>query len=127
MPEHEPGIRIDPDGKDWVLHRTEEDGTATSIRLSAENVLSIAEAAPSLQARVTATLPGAAGSHQRTFAVPLAALEVGADAVDYLLLRATLPNGLRQTYSLSSEQAQELSDLILERLAMIRSANPTRQ
>jgi len=106
---------VDPDGHDWILQRIAEDGTITSIRLSAENVLSILESAPFLQDRVTARHPGAGGTLPPTFAVPFERLDVGADALDNLLLRATLPNGLRLTYSLSQDQAKQAAEAILAR------------
>jgi hypothetical protein len=127
MPDHEAGLRVDRDGDEWVLQRTTEEGTVTSIRLSAENVLGLIEHAPFLQGLVASRLPGAAGVNRAVFAMPILDMKVGADALDEILLEITLQNGLHLTYAVPGEKAQEVADLILDRLAQLRGEIPTKQ
>jgi hypothetical protein len=119
MSEETERINLDPDGDGFVLRR----GSKLLANLTADDVLALAQAAPSFRQAIMSRL------HQNAvFATPVARSQADWDALDerVLIQFEFLPSGMA-VYELTPENCKIFSDRLRKLLAERPDAQLTRQ
>src|ERR1700693_40347 len=119
-------ISLDEDGDNFILKRTDSDGTTSNIILSPQNVMTFAQSAPLFQERILSRIHPSGGDFSAVFVTPVAQIGLHDDALrENILLTLVAPNGARLVYQLDPSLAQELAVRIPIRLEEMRSRKPT--
>jgi hypothetical protein len=128
MTNTESKLSLDPDGDDFVLHRKAEDGTVTTMKLSATDVLTLAQSAQSLRDHILAKHSREGAEHSPVAVTPVA--QVGLDdgsLGETIHLTMIGPSGSRAIFELPLQIADLLMQRLPPRLARLRTAKPTKQ
>ncbi len=118
-------ISLDEDGDNFVLTRTQPDGTTTSITLSPQNVMTLAQSAPLFRERVLSRIYPLGGGVSPVFATVTAQARVAPDALgEAILLTLIAPNGAGVTFEIAPSLARELAERIPVHLAEMDGPKP---
>ncbi len=118
-------LSLDEEGDDYVLTRTQPDGTTTNIILSPRDVMTLAQSAPLFRERVLSRLYPPGGGASPVFATVAEQVRVAPDALgEAILLTLIAPNGAGVTFEIPAPLAQELAERIPVRLAEMAGAKP---
>lgn len=121
MPEQDSKLSLDPDGNDFLLRKVAADGTATAIKLSDADILTLAQSALILRSHVLAkrSREGA----DAVMLTPAARIELNTDLHNSEIHLAMIDrHGASAWFSLSLELARLLRDGLPPRVSEIEKS-----
>jgi hypothetical protein len=128
MDENLSSLTLDPDGDDFILRRTDTDGITTTIALSAQDVLTLAQSAPALQQQVLSRHAPKGGNVTAIAANPVKQIEIIQEMLgENILLAITSLGDGRTIFAVPLPVAQHLTEQISAHLAAMQSSRPHRQ
>lgn len=128
MSEASSGLSLDPNGDDFILSQTGDDGATARIALSAADILALTRSALALRDKRLAARQPASGEMEAVLASPVAEATIAREALgDHVLLTLTSPDGDRASFALPLALAAELSARLAALLAQSPPAPPSRQ
>jgi len=127
MSEAASGLILDPDGDDFILSRTGDDGVTARIALTAADILDLTRSALALREKGLAERQAASGEVEAVLATPVENVALHREMLgDNLLLTLVSPEGNRLAFALPSALAADLVERLTGVLAT-QAAAPARQ
>jgi hypothetical protein len=128
MSEASSGLSLDPNGDDFILSRTSDDGVTTRIALSAADILALTRSALALREQRLAASQPASGEMEAVLASPVTEATLAREMLgDHVLLTMTSQDGDRASFALPSALAAGLSVRLAELVAQTPPTPPSRQ
>jgi hypothetical protein len=123
-----PGLSFDRAGDDYVLRRTTENGKTSSLTLSLQETITLAELSPGWRDAVLQSLPDGGGTVRRTVGVPVVGYHISSDIHGEIVVMALAPpSGPENIHLLRKAAAQELAQGLLEMVSHMDDGRPTKQ
>jgi len=108
-----PTLALDEDGDDYLLRKTDENGTASQMRLSGDDVLTLSQSSARLRQSILAKRTPASGGVTPVFATNVVQVVVAPDTLgEDILLSLVAPDGSQTVFALPPHIAR----LLVERL-----------
>jgi hypothetical protein len=121
MSEASSGLTLDPNGDDFILSRTSDDGVTARIALSAADILSLTRSALALREKSLAERQPASGEVEAVLASPVREATLAREWLgDHVLLTLASPDGDRASFALPTALAADLCT----RLAAVLEEQP---
>jgi hypothetical protein len=110
MSEAAPGLSLDPDGDDFILTRTGDDGATARIPLTAADILALTRSALALREKGLAARQPASGEVEAVLATPVETIELHRETLgEHVLLGFVSPDGNRLAFALPAALAADLA------------------
>lgn len=121
MPEASSGLNLDPNGDDFILSRTGDDGVTARISLTAADIFALTRSALAIREKKLAERQPASGDVEAVLATPVETVALHRDMLgENILLALTGPDGNRFAFALpaalAANLAERLSHLLEERV-----------
>ncbi len=121
-------LDLNPDGKDFLLRKTDADGAIFTMKLSQADVLKLARSAQRLEAHILEGQSRPEAGITVSNVTPVARVRLGVDLHKAEILLGMIDgNGAEASFCLAPEVAQPLADRLPVRLAEIADAKKTVQ
>jgi hypothetical protein len=115
------GLDLIPDGDDFILSVTNTADETTRIRLSADQLLTLAQSAPLFRERVLSQRHRAPGNVDAVVATPVVQIGLNTDALDQdILLTMIGSNWAGQTFAIPAHIAQHLVERLPDWIAKLK-------
>jgi hypothetical protein len=112
------GLNLDPNGDDFILSRTGDDGVTARISLTAADILALTRSALALRGRSLADRQPASGDVEAVLATPVESASLHREMLgDNFLLTLTSPDGNRLAFALPAGLAAGIAERLGEMLA----------
>lgn len=128
MSEASSGLSLDPNGDDFTLSRTGDDGVTTRIVLTAADILTLTRSALALREKSLAARQPASGEVEAVLASPVSEATLAREWLgDHVLLTLASPDGDRTSFALPTALAGDLCARLAALLEEQPPAPPIRQ
>jgi hypothetical protein len=122
------GLDLTQDGDDFVMTVSDPSGQTIRVRLTAEQVLRLAQSVPLFRDQALAKFHPTGGGASAVFVTPVGQIELNQDLLgENILLTMIAPDGASQTFALPSQVAEQLGQRLPVRLAEMLKSQPKKQ
>lgn len=128
MPKRAAGLSLDAEGNGFILRRTNPEGRTVGMRLSAQDVLTLAQSAQALREQVISRHDPEGERVRAVYATPVVQVGIAPEAIgERILLTLIGPSATELTFAIPAHIAQHLVDRLPHFLQQMRSGPSTRQ
>jgi hypothetical protein len=122
------GLDLREDGDDFILDVTARDGTTTQVKLTSEQLLTLAQSAPKFRERILSRRSPTTAGIQPVLATTVVQVGLNQDALGQdLLLSLVAPTGTQLTYALPIQIVELLVERLPQWLDKMRRLKTTKQ
>ncbi len=122
------GLDLTSDGEDFALSVTDATGSTTTVKLTAEQMLTFAQSAPAVQEQILTRHNSSGENTEFVLTIPVTQIGLNEDILgENIMLTLIASDGEQLVYALPPNIAQRLSERLPVRLAQMQKKKPTKQ